>query len=271
MSDQYKITQIASLYGLCTDTLRYYEEQGLLHPTRDPNNGYRLYGIQDICTLNVIRGLRDLGLSTAQIGEYLSGRTVDTTLELLRREDQMMARQINKLTQARALVRQQARELRASRRQPVGRAQLLELPARPCFLLKQDVILEQEIDFVLKKLEKKHEAILHSIGTRQMGAMLDGRMLAQGCYTHFRSVFFLGADAQHCDAQLPAGCYASMYYAGEYGQLKRVYGQLLEFMARQGLEPAAPPMELYPIDAHHTNRHQEYLTQVQVLTRPAGQ
>ena len=34
MKEYYKITEVARLYGLCTDTLRYYEEQGLLHPHR---------------------------------------------------------------------------------------------------------------------------------------------------------------------------------------------------------------------------------------------
>lgn len=268
MHDQYKITQIASLYGLCTDTLRYYEEQGLLHPTRDPHNGYRLYGIQDICTLNVIRSLRELGLSTAQIGQYLQNRRVDSTLELLQREDEMISQQIRRLTQAREQVRCQAQELQQSLCQPVGVPQLLQLPDRPCFLLKEDVILEQEIDFVLKKLEKRHEDVLHSIGTRQMGAALNGEMLRQGIYTHFSSVFFLGAEPEQCDTSLPGGLYASMYYAGEYGQLERVYGELTAFLAGQGLEPAAPPMELYPIDAHHTLDHSEYLTEVQLLTRP---
>lgn len=270
MRDQYKITEIASLYGLCTDTLRYYEEQGLLHPLRDPVNGYRLYGFQDICNLNVIRSLRQLGLSTAQIGEYLRSRTVDSTLELLDQEDALLTAQIRQLTQARAQVRRQNRELRRSRRQPVGVPRLEQLPARPCFLLKEDVILENEIDFLLKKLEKKHEDVLHVIGTQQMGAAVNGEKLAEGCFTHFSSVFFLGADPDLCDTVLPAGQYATLFYTGEYDQLEPVYRRLLDFMASQGLAPAAPPMELYPIDAHHTNLHSEYLTQMQVLTRPIG-
>ncbi len=268
MQDQYKITQIALLYGLSTDTLRYYEEQGLLHPTRDPHNGYRLYGIQDICTLNVIRDLRQLGLSTAKIGQYLQNRRVDSTLDLLHQEDEMISRQISRLTRARAQVRQQAKDLQQNLRQPVGVPQLEQLPARPCFLLKEDVILEQEIDFVLKKLEKRHEDVLHSIGTRQIGAALDGKMLKQGVYNHYSSVFFLGADPHHCDSTLPEGLYASMFYAGEYGQAAWVLRELTDFLAQKGLEPAAPPLELYPIDAHHTLDHSEYLTEVQVLTRP---
>ena len=61
MKEYYKITGVARLYGLCTDTLRYYEEQGLLHPHRS-EAGYRLYSIDDICNLNVIRALRELDM-----------------------------------------------------------------------------------------------------------------------------------------------------------------------------------------------------------------
>ena len=61
MKDLYKIHEIAKLFGLHPDTLRYYEEKGLLHPERG-ENGYRMYTIQDICTLNIIRAQRELGV-----------------------------------------------------------------------------------------------------------------------------------------------------------------------------------------------------------------
>ena len=63
MKEYYPIHELAKLFDLCPDTLRYYEEKGLLHPTRGENR-YRRYGIQDICTLNIIRALRALDLPT---------------------------------------------------------------------------------------------------------------------------------------------------------------------------------------------------------------
>lgn len=50
MKPSYQITEVARLYGLNPDTLRYYEEQGLLHPVRGENR-YRMYGIDDICNI----------------------------------------------------------------------------------------------------------------------------------------------------------------------------------------------------------------------------
>ena len=66
MSVHFRVAELAGLYGLNSDTLRYYEEQGLLHPRRGENR-YRAYSIADLCDLNIIRSLRELGVAVPQI------------------------------------------------------------------------------------------------------------------------------------------------------------------------------------------------------------
>lgn len=78
MKDYYKINEIARLYGIGVDSLRYYEKLGILKPRRD-TNGYRLYNLKDMYKLNVIRDLRRLDFSMQQIKDYLEGQTVDHT------------------------------------------------------------------------------------------------------------------------------------------------------------------------------------------------
>ncbi|PWM36159.1 MAG: MerR family transcriptional regulator, partial [Clostridiales bacterium] len=75
MKEYYKIGEISKLYDIGTDSLRYYEELGLLNPKRD-SNGYRLYSLRDISRLNVIRELRTLGFSMERIKSYLDHRTL---------------------------------------------------------------------------------------------------------------------------------------------------------------------------------------------------
>ena len=41
------IKQVAKLYNVSIDTLRYYEKIGIVVPERDPNNGYRRYSERD--------------------------------------------------------------------------------------------------------------------------------------------------------------------------------------------------------------------------------
>ena len=85
MSTFYKIGEIAALYGISTDILRYYEELGILVPRRAPN-GYRVYRTEDLWCLNVIRDLRELGFSMDQIRSYIENRSIGSTLELFQKE-----------------------------------------------------------------------------------------------------------------------------------------------------------------------------------------
>ncbi len=71
MKEYYKIGEISKLYSIGTDSLRYYEEIGILKPKRD-DNGYRMYSINDIRTLNILRELRSIGFSMAEIKEHLA-------------------------------------------------------------------------------------------------------------------------------------------------------------------------------------------------------
>ncbi len=99
MKDLYKIHEIARLFHLHPDTLRYYEEKGLLHPVRGESN-YRMYTIQDVCTLNVIRSLRELDLPTEEIRAYLERRSVAETLDLLDHQEALLEEKLASLRAA---------------------------------------------------------------------------------------------------------------------------------------------------------------------------
>ena len=175
MKEYYKITEVARLYGLCTDTLRYYEEQGLLHPHRS-EAGYRLYSIDDICNLNVIRALRELDMPVEHMRRYFGERTVASTLDMLDEQDAAIRARIAALRDARAAVDARRARLERYDGQEPGLLRLLELPERPCLQLQEDVILEREIDFALKKLAHRHEEVIRALGTQCMGAVLDTRL-----------------------------------------------------------------------------------------------
>ena len=85
MKHYYRIGEISSLYNISSDSLRYYEELGILKPKRGENN-YRMYHIHDIWRLNVIRDLRELGFSMERIREYLNNRSLAGTEALLQEE-----------------------------------------------------------------------------------------------------------------------------------------------------------------------------------------
>jgi DNA-binding transcriptional MerR regulator len=66
-----KIGQLAWRTGLTVRTLRYYDEIGLLSPSRRMDSGYRLYGVEQIERLHKILALRQLGFSLEEIQSCL--------------------------------------------------------------------------------------------------------------------------------------------------------------------------------------------------------
>ncbi|HVE96352.1 MAG TPA: MerR family transcriptional regulator [Pseudonocardiaceae bacterium] len=65
-----RIGELRQRTGVSERLLRYYEEQGLIHPTRRPS-GYRQYAESDVMTVLHVRSLLAAGLSTATIAELL--------------------------------------------------------------------------------------------------------------------------------------------------------------------------------------------------------
>jgi DNA-binding transcriptional MerR regulator len=62
-----RIGEAAELLDLTRDTLRSWERDGLIEVPRNPQNGYRLYGLEKIGRLRVIRVLANAGYATMAI------------------------------------------------------------------------------------------------------------------------------------------------------------------------------------------------------------
>jgi DNA-binding transcriptional MerR regulator len=65
-----KIGELARRTGVSIRSLRYYDEQGLIHPLRQ-DNGYREYSNMDVEHVQTIQFYLSLGLSTEQIASFL--------------------------------------------------------------------------------------------------------------------------------------------------------------------------------------------------------
>lgn len=69
-----KINQVEQAVGITRKNIRFYEEQGLLHPLRNPVNGYRDYSDEDVSLLLKIRLLRRLSIPIGEIRQLQENR-----------------------------------------------------------------------------------------------------------------------------------------------------------------------------------------------------
>ncbi|WLW52081.1 MerR family transcriptional regulator [Streptomyces sp. YU58] len=73
----FTIGELARATGLTVRTIRYWSDEGVLHPVARSAGGYRLYDAEAAARLELIRTLRELGLGLDVVRKVLDGeRTV---------------------------------------------------------------------------------------------------------------------------------------------------------------------------------------------------
>ena len=68
-----KINEVEAAVGVTKKNIRFYEEEGLITPGREPGNGYRSYSQADVERLRRIKLLRKLDVPLAEIRAMLDG------------------------------------------------------------------------------------------------------------------------------------------------------------------------------------------------------
>ncbi|NRD78190.1 MerR family transcriptional regulator [Bacillus sp. BRMEA1] len=89
---EYTVQKLASLAGISTRTLRYYDEIGILKPARINSSGYRIYGLKEVDRLQQILFFRELGVSLENIKSIITDPTFDSTRALRDHREQLLGK-----------------------------------------------------------------------------------------------------------------------------------------------------------------------------------
>lgn len=90
---EYTINRLAALAGVSTRTLRYYDEIGLLRPSRTTPAGYRIYGPGEVDLLQQVLFYRALDFPLDEIARIVQAPGFDRREALRRQRDALCARQ----------------------------------------------------------------------------------------------------------------------------------------------------------------------------------
>ena len=98
-----KINEVERQVGITKKNIRFYEQQGLLHPKRNSENGYREYNGADVDCLKKIKLLRKLSLPIEEIRRIQNGELLLT--DALNRQLIVLEREMTNLTETSGLCR----------------------------------------------------------------------------------------------------------------------------------------------------------------------
>ncbi len=261
MEKYFKIGEISRLYHIGVDSLRYYEEIGIISPKR-AESGYRLYSVNDIWRLNVIRDLRELGFSMTRIKQYLDYHNTESTLALLQEEQDAIHAKMQTLMQLQANVEHRMQTIRSAQQRPLGQVFLEEYPDRHYFSIPQGYSDEHEMDVLIKQLVNIDPEHFYVIGNNQIGTVISLQEATTQGRVKYQSVFLIDENGESC---LPAGKYLSVRYRGAYSQCPEQIHQLLGYAREHQLTPSGNFLEILWIDNHTTSDIHEQITELQVL------
>ena len=265
MEKYYKIGEIAKLYGISIDALRYYEDLGLIAPKRG-SNGYRYYSINHIQKLNTIRDLRAIGFSMEEIGHHLKGFTVSDTISLLDSQVERINDKINNLEILKG-------RLEIRKQNIINNKVLLNqkgiiiksLSERKILVFNDDIRAYQDVDYSLKKLQHKHAEAKYVLSNCSLGAIASLDEVLDKGYGSFMSVFYiLPDDSAEFDAILPKGKYLSLLHKGSYDKMKEAMKLMLDYINSNGLVPIGNPLEIYIVDEYDSGDEKEFVTEIQI-------
>lgn len=260
MKDLYKIGEVSSLYHIGPDSLRYYEELGILSPERD-TNGYRLYAMKDMWKLNVIRDMRDVGFHMEQIKTYLANRSIASTQALLEDELQAIQKKIEHYKLLEDDVQTRLQNIKNSANRQHGIVQKTHFPLRHCYAIHKGYENDDEMDILIKQLINKDPDNLYILGNNRIGSVITLSSIQNQKYNEYSSVYIMDESG---DEIIEEGCYLTLTYQGSYSQNSIYIPMLLSYAQKENLVPIDSVLELVWIDIHLSEDPNEHVTELQM-------
>ena len=265
---EYSIGEFSQISRLTVKTLRFYQEQGLLVPTRvDGETGYRYYDDARLPRAEAITWLRGLDFTVQEIKDMLAASVEDDgdLAAFLKRKAEEIARKAEHYRRMKQEI-----DLFLAREKEITMLKL------------KNTIEEKTLPDVLiagLRFRGRYEEVGVKLGA--LGRLV-GRVIGGAPFTLYYDLEFKEEDADmevafpvkkavraegvSCRV-LPGGRAVTLVHRGPYGEIGRTYGRVFDHLAEKGLKPSQPPRELYLKGPGmlFPGNPKKYLTELQVI------
>lgn len=267
MNTKFTVGEIAKLSGLSKQTLIYYDREDIFKPKiTDSNNGYRYYTADQIEILDSILILKEIGLSLKEIKEFMSHRNSDTTVVLLKKQQQEIKQKIKQLSLIEKRLDYKLKTLEDFD-QVTERVQFFTLEKTEYLAIEPVSAPNEllEVDLALKSLLTKANNLNYPY-YYQIGDMVSKDNLLSGNFICFEYAFLpLQKKPERGTYYTKTkGLYARCYHQGPYKNITHTYKLLLDYIKKEGFQIASPAYEYCILDSLTTKKSEDYVTEIQI-------
>ena len=275
MQEKYTVSELARLFGISNQTLRYYDKIGLFKPSQtDPHTGYRYYSYKQFFMLSMIIQLKRLNFSLESIQKYSSARDIKHLKQTL--------------IEQKALIRQeivQLQRLEERNDRLLGKLQFAEgISSQPdCELVTEPDRFQYEVpvNFEIKDLyhyiKLVYESYIRSpfatnVSTHsEIVLKINQENLEAQRFRIYNSIGFFLDECPDVNgrgvAKIRGGLYATCIHLGAYDSIHRSYQKLYDFIQTQGLSICGDSLEFAIISTSLAENPDNFITQIQIPVR----
>ncbi|MCU6795590.1 MerR family transcriptional regulator [Paenibacillus sp. WQ 127069] len=263
-TDMLSISAFSKMSDVTRKTLIYYDRIGLFKPAFVADNGYRYYHRSQLDTIGVIHIFKELGMSLEEIRGHLGKRTPASTLELLRKQEEIIQLQIAKLEQTRQMIIMQAENIELSINVNTSHIQVIWQSRIPLLLSCRVHASKKQFpeylwdDFQLR-LQRENAPIGYPNGIivkKEDLLKRDGDMVSHmfsRMATHFQEKVYM-----------PEGFYLVSYTRADYGDTDKIYPQIFDYIEKKQYVVLGDAYEEYLQDEVSLQNPEEYLVRIMV-------
>lgn len=256
MKEFLSIGELANIFNMDVQLLRYYDARGLLVPTvRNESNGRRFYHFDQVYPLATIRYLRKLGYSLEQIGSFLSNSDVGKNIDSMAEQANVLQQRCRELMTTVDIIQTKIRFIRQETEDACENTfRVKEYPAR------QFLHVGEEIDLFTSEFFYFYPTVgFYTADRKWFGAYLFG---GNGVET-------LLEETKASAAVIPAGRYFCGYHYGPYISIRDSIRRLQEEGTARGYRLDSCVVTLNIIDQFSEGCPENYITALEArITDP---
>lgn len=264
----FKIGEIADIYSVSVQTLRHYENIGLLKPAYiDQQTNYRYYSYEQTEILNTIRYLRLLDTPLPTIKTFLKERNIESMESILTKQEEDVSNKIKSLQIVQKKIQRRKQILEKAKTASFNQITEHQEKQLQYVWIKQQIQPSSYLDLEssIMELEKNQKETLVFLGNVGIGKSKE--LLLSPKYEPYDSVFILLDPLDHYDGNtqtIPSGKVISILFKGSHSNAQPYYKKLQTYMKENNLVPSSFSREITLIDEGLTNDPNQFVTQIEI-------
>ncbi len=262
-----KIGEFSKLSRVSVRMLRHYDEIGLLKPAEtDDLTGYRYYRESQLPLIGLIRSLKDMGFSLADIVRMTALSDDAEQMDAFYEKQQKELLQQAELTAHRLTLLDTARKRLRKERSMNTNVSVKTIPQRYAATVRMTIPHYEDEGMVWQLLceETEHLNMIPDDPCLVADEFPDDEFNEENVDIFaWKTVKGTYPDTEHVKFQtLPAVKAATCIVKGDYEQMPRVYAAVISWVKENGYEPDGAMFNIYHVSPHETQDPDAFVTEV---------